>query len=50
MFIMKVSFKDAIATMLAALAALVALAVINGWGWPLLSGYRAGTIEFAFRL
>jgi hypothetical protein len=41
---MKVSFKDATATLLAALAALVALAVVNGWGWPLLSGYRAGTI------
>jgi hypothetical protein len=41
---MKVSFKDVTATMLAAFAALVALAVINDWGWPLLSGYRAGTI------
>jgi len=41
---MKVSFKDVSATALAALAALVALAVINGWGWPLLGGYRAGTI------
>jgi hypothetical protein len=41
---MKISFKDATATVLAALAALVALAVINDWGWPLLSGYRAGTI------
>ena len=41
---MKVSFKDATATLLAALAALVALAVVNGWGWPLLGGYRAGTI------
>jgi hypothetical protein len=41
---MKVSYKDATATVLAALAALVALAVINGWGWPLLSGFRAGTI------
>jgi hypothetical protein len=41
---MKVSFRDVTATALAALAALVALAVINGWGWPLLGGYRAGTI------
>jgi hypothetical protein len=41
---MKVSFRDATATVLAVLAALVALAVINGWGWPLLTGYRAGTI------
>jgi len=41
---MRVSFRDAFATLLAAFAALVALAVINDWGWPLLSGYRAGTI------
>jgi hypothetical protein len=40
----KVSFRDATATLLAALAALVALAVINGWAWPLLTGYRSGTI------
>jgi hypothetical protein len=46
-FNMKVWFKDATATLLAALAAVVALAVINGWGWPLLSGYRAGTIALA---
>ena len=44
---MKVSFKDATATLLAALAALVALAVVGGWGWPLLTGYRAGTIALA---
>ena len=44
---MKVSFKDATATLLAALAALVALAVVGGWGWPLLSGYRPGTIALA---
>jgi uncharacterized membrane protein YccC len=43
-FNMRVSFKDAFATLLAAFAALVALAVLGGWGWPLLGGYRAGTI------
>ena len=41
---MKVAFKDATATLLAALAAVVALAVVNGWAWPLVTGYRAGTI------
>ena len=41
---MKVSMKDATATLLAALAALVAFAVVSSWGWPLLNGYRAGTI------
>ena len=44
---MKVSFKDATATLLAGLAAVAALAVANGWGWPLLSGYRAGTVALA---
>jgi hypothetical protein len=41
---MRLSWKDATATLLAAAAVLVALAVTNAWGWPLLGNYRAGTV------
>ncbi len=41
---MRLTTKDVVGGMLAAAATLVALAVINGWGWPLLGDYRAGTI------
>ena len=41
---MRFTTKDVIGTLLAGVAVLVALAVTNGWGWPLLGDYRAGTI------
>src|SRR5256885_6566159 len=36
--------KDAFGTILVALAATVYLAVTRSWGWPLLGGYRSGTL------
>lgn len=44
---MRVTSKDVVGTVLAAAAVLVAMAVGNGWGWPLLGDYRAGTIALA---
>ena len=41
---MRLTSKDLIGTALAATAVLVGFAVSYGWGWPLLSDYRAGTI------
>ena len=41
---MRLTVKDALGGVLAAGAVLVALDVSNGWGWPLLGDYRAGTI------
>lgn len=41
---MRVTSKDVIGSVLAAAAILVAMAVSNSWGWPLLGDYRAGTI------
>jgi hypothetical protein len=41
---MRLTWKDGISTVLAAVAVLVALAVTNAWGWPLLGDYRAGTV------
>jgi hypothetical protein len=36
--------KDATGTVFVALAAIVYLAVTQAWGWPLLGGYRSGTL------
>jgi hypothetical protein len=44
---MRFTSKDVVGTLLAATAVLVALALTNGWGWPLLGDYRAGTIALA---
>ena len=41
---MRLNSKDLVGGLLAAAAVLVALDVTNGWGWPLLGDYRAGTI------
>ena len=39
---MKLTWRDGVATVLAALVVAVALAVTGSWGWPLLGSYRAG--------
>jgi hypothetical protein len=44
---MRFTVKDFVGSMLAAAAVAVTLAVTNGWGWPLLGDYRAGTIALA---
>jgi len=41
---MRLTWKDGISTVFAAVAVVVALAVTNAWGWPLLGDYRAGTV------
>ena len=44
---MRFTVKDFIGALLAAAAVAVTLAVTNGWGWPLLGDYRAGTVALA---
>jgi cytochrome bd-type quinol oxidase subunit 2 len=41
---MHLTWKDGLATLLAAAVVLVAVAVVQGWGWPLLGSYRAGSV------
>ena len=41
---MKLSYKDAITTVLAALVVAVTLAVTEGWAWPMLGSTRAGIV------
>jgi hypothetical protein len=41
---MRFTSKDVISSFLAAAVVFVALAVVYGWGWPLLGDYRAGTV------
>jgi hypothetical protein len=41
---MKLTSKDAITTILAALVLAVTLAVIEGWAWPMLGSTRAGIV------
>ena len=41
---MKLSYKDAITTVLAALVVAVMLAVTEGWAWPMLGSTRAGIV------
>jgi hypothetical protein len=41
---MGITWRDAMNTVLAALVALIGLAVVNEWGWPLLGSIRAGTL------
>ena len=41
---MGLTWRDGVATLLAAVVAVVGLAVTNEWGWPMLGGFRAGTL------
>lgn len=41
---MKLTWKDGVSTGLVALGLLMAVAAVQGWGWPLLSGVRAGIL------
>lgn len=41
---MGLTWKDGVSTLLAAAVVLVALAVVEEWGWPLLGSYRAGAV------
>jgi hypothetical protein len=44
---MRLTWKDALSTVLVLAGLLMALSVIQGWGWPLLSGVRSGIIALA---
>ena len=39
----KLTWRDAVATLFAIVAGAITLAVTQGWDWPLLGSYRAGT-------
>ena len=41
---MRLTWKDALSTVLVLAGLLMALSVVQGWGWPLLSGVRSGII------
>jgi hypothetical protein len=41
---MRLDWKDGLNTVLAGAVALVALAVTNDWGWPLLGSVRTGSL------
>jgi hypothetical protein len=41
---MRLTWRDAVATLFAALVVTIAFAVSGSWGWPLLGSYRAGTV------
>jgi hypothetical protein len=44
---MRLTWKDGVATLLMAAVGVVTVATMQGWGWPLLGGYRsAGVIVF----
>jgi hypothetical protein len=44
---MRLTWKDGVTTLLAVAVVLVALAVVQEWGWPLLGSYRSGTVALA---
>jgi hypothetical protein len=44
---MKLTYRDAITTVLASLVVAVTLAVTQGWAWPLLGNPRAGIVAVA---
>ena len=44
---MHLTWKDGVSTLLVIAVVLVALAVVQDWGWPLLGSYRAGTVAIA---
>ena len=41
---MGLTWRDAVTSVLAAAVVLIALAVTNEWGWPLLASYRFGSL------
>lgn len=41
---MRLTWRDAVTTVLAAAAALVLLAVTLGWGWPVITDYRVAAV------
>jgi hypothetical protein len=41
---MRLSWKDAVSTVLVLAGLSMALSVVQGWGWPLLGGVRSGII------
>ena len=41
---MRLTWKDALSTVLVLAGLLMALSVVQGWGWPLLGGVRSGII------
>ncbi|MGZ3416116.1 MAG: hypothetical protein ACXVAT_20065 [Isosphaeraceae bacterium] len=41
---MRLTWKDALSTVLVLAGLLMALSVVQGWGWPFLSGVRSGII------
>jgi hypothetical protein len=41
---MRLTWKDGVTTLLAIATVVVALAVVQDWGWPLLGSYRAGAV------
>lgn len=44
---MKLTWRDGVETVLGAAAVAVALAVTQGWGWPVLGSPRAGVVALA---
>ena len=44
---MRLTWRDGVATALGLLGAVVVLAVLLGWDWPLLGSYRAGVVALA---
>ena len=44
---MRLTWRDGVATLLGLLGAIVVVAVIAGWDWPLLGSYRAGVVALA---
>jgi hypothetical protein len=45
---MRLTWKDGVATVLAAAVVVVGLAVAGDWGWPLLGSPRAGALAAGF--
>jgi len=41
---MRLTWKDGVTTLLAVAVVLVTMSVVQGWDWPLLGSYRAGTV------
>src|SRR3990172_11415356 len=41
---MRLTWKDGVTTLFAVAVVLVTMSVVQGWDWPLLGSYRAGTV------